>query len=331
LGHTGGTLDKMQAIPGYNPLVSASSLQTTVNQVGCVIAGQTDSLVVADKVLYSLRDITGTVNCDGLILSSIMSKKAAEGIKHLVLDLKIGPSGLFKDVDQARAIATKFIELCGDLGIKCSCVGTRMSHPLGRCVGNALEVMESLEYLKNNNPSSDLHEIVIALGSSLLQSAGLCADEADGRRQLEEALRSGLALDTFRQMLVVGGTSQQHADQLCSHLPDAYACLPTAPFRTPIHANTSGVVVDIDAMAVARVCNALGAGRVLSTDQLDLSVGVTITNHISQVVSPGDVLAELHSSSEPPPQLMELLTSAFVIDPAISSFTPPDIILARFQ
>lgn len=274
LGHTGGTLDKLESIKGWRAQVSNADFVSQLNSVGAVVCAAGDGLAPADKKLYALRDVTGTVESIDLIASSIMSKKIAEGSHALVLDVKVGSGAFMKDIDRARRLAETMVGLGTAHGVKTVALLTDMDTPLGRTAGNALEVAESVEVLAGGGPA-DVVELTLALAHEMLSAAGVEADPA-------EALRDGRAMDAWRAMI-----SAQGGD------PDAP--LPTAKEKHVVTAPSSGVLSRLDAMAVGIAAWRLGAGRSRREDVLALGAGVVMLAKQGDQVTVGEPLFELHA------------------------------------
>ncbi|MDO8836417.1 MAG: thymidine phosphorylase, partial [Vicinamibacterales bacterium] len=250
LGHTGGTLDKLEAIPGFRVDLSASDIVKALADVGCVIVGQTRDVAPADRRLYRLRDVTATVESIPLITASIMSKKLAEGTDALILDVKVGRGAFMKSEDEARQLARAMVQAGHLAGVRTEALLTRMDAPLGRAVGNALEVIEAIETLRGQGPR-DLTLLSVLLAARMVHAAGLAADHADAERQVRTALESGAGLERFRRMVARQGGDPGVVDEP--------ARLPLAQGRELIRAPRAGYVTGLDAMAVGRAAAALGA------------------------------------------------------------------------
>ena len=274
LGHTGGTLDKLESIPGWRAQVSNEEFVRQLNDVGAVVCAAGDGLAPADKKLYALRDVTGTVESIDLIASSIMSKKIAEGSHALVLDVKVGTGAFMKDVDRARRLAETMVGLGTAHGVQTIALLTDMNTPLGRTAGNALEVAESVEVLAGGGPA-DVVELTLALAREMLGAAGVDLDPAD-------ALRDGRAMDVWRAMI-----SAQGGD------PDA--ALPVAAETHVVTAPSSGVLTRLDAMAVGVAAWRLGAGRARKEDAVSPGAGVVMLTKEGDPVTAGQPLFELHA------------------------------------
>jgi pyrimidine-nucleoside phosphorylase len=285
LGHTGGTLDKLESIPGYRVGLSLAELRQAMREVGCVIVGQTAEGAPADKALYALRDVTGTVESVPLICASIMSKKLAEGIGGLVLDVKSGWGAFMKTRRDAWLLAEALVDIGLAQGVRTEALVTAMEVPLGRMVGNALEVRESIEVLKGAGPT-DLRDLSLALSARMLCLAGLAASLDEALARVREALESGRALEKFRQMI-----ERQSGDPRVIDDPDR---LPAAPGRHLVRAERSGQVQGWDAEAVGRATVVLGAGRSRVDDEIDPGVGAVVLVRPGDEVKAGDPLLELH-------------------------------------
>jgi pyrimidine-nucleoside phosphorylase len=285
LGHTGGTLDKLEAIPGFDVELDMGAFLRQVSEVGMAIIGQTAELVPADKRLYALRDVTATVDIIPLIASSIMSKKIAGGADAIVLDVKVGDGAFMKDLESARELAETMRELGARAGREVVCELTDMDQPLGRAVGNALEIREAVETLRGEGPP-DLVELVLGASGHLLALSDLGVNQAEGRRRAEEALASGVALDAYERWVRAQGGD-----------PNIDA-LPTAPLVRPVPAAKDGFVEAIAATAVGETALRLGAGRIRKEDDIDHAVGVVCLAKRGQAVRKGEPLAEVHARTE---------------------------------
>jgi thymidine phosphorylase len=274
LGHTGGTLDKLESIPGWRAALSNDEMLRQLDDVGAVVCAAGDGLAPADKKLYALRDVTGTVESIPLIASSIMSKKIAEGTGALVLDVKVGTGAFMKSVDDARELAATMVALGTDAGVRTIALLTEMSIPLGLTAGNALEVRESVEVLAGGGPA-DVVELTLALAREMLGAAGVGTDPAD-------KLRDGSAMDAWRRMI-----SAQGGD------PDAE--LPVAPERQEVTAQASGVLTKLDALAVGVAAWRLGAGRARKEDPVSPVAGVELHAKPGDTVRAGQPLLTLHA------------------------------------
>jgi thymidine phosphorylase len=275
LGHTGGTLDKLEAIPGWRATLTPAEMTAVLSETGCVICAAGPGLAPADRKLYALRDVTGTVESIPLIASSIMSKKIAEGTSALVLDVKVGDGAFMRELDQARELAATMVTLGTEHGVRTSALLTRMDTPLGRAVGNAVEVAESVATLRGEGPD-DLVQVTLALATEMLALAGLDGDPA-------AALADGRALRTFWDMVAAQGGN-----------PDAP--LPRAPHTQTVLADGDGWLHRLDARAVGVAAWRLGAGRARKEDPVDPAAGVLCLVKPGEKVTRGQPVLELHSS-----------------------------------
>jgi pyrimidine-nucleoside phosphorylase len=287
LGHTGGTLDKLEAIPGFRVDLSAAAFEAQVARLGACLIGQTERIAPADRKLYALRDVTGTVESIPLIASSIMSKKLAEGIDALVLDCKVGSGAFMKTLERARELARTIAAIGRAAGKRVTAVLTDMNQPIGRAVGNASEVAESIEVLRGGGPD-DTRALTVALGAEMLALAGV----RDGASRIGEALDGGAALEKFREIVRAQGGDPRVCDD-----PDAV--LPRAPSQAAVRARRSGTVAAIDAEAVGTAVVLLGGGRRRKEDRVDPAVGVTVVARLGDEVREGDPLALLHHRGDP--------------------------------
>jgi pyrimidine-nucleoside phosphorylase len=285
LGHTGGTLDKLEAIPGFRVNLSLDEMKAALERVGCAMIGQTSEIAPADKKLYALRDVTGTVESIPLISASIMSKKIAEGIDALVLDVKTGSGAFMKTEADSRRLAESLVSIGTASGVKTEAIITRMDAPLGRAVGNALEVIECLEVLKGRGPA-DLIDVSVALTSRMLVLARVADDLVDGEDQARDAIASGAGLERFRQIV-----AQQGGDP---RIVDDYKRLPSAPERHIVGAPRAGFLTRLDAELVGRASVGLGAGRDRVEDPVDPGVGILVAAKPGEELAEGDPILELH-------------------------------------
>ncbi len=284
LGHTGGTLDKLEAIPGFRVGLTLEEYREKVERVGCALIGQTKDLAPADKKLYALRDVTATVECLPLICASIMCKKLAEGIDALVLDVKFGGGAFMKKKEDARALAQAMVDIGNAMGKPTRALLTAMDQPLGRAVGNALEVAESVECLKGNGPA-DLMEVTYALGAEMLCLAKVAKDVKDGEARLREVVENGAALKKFYEIVAAQGGGDLGG-------------MARASLQREVRAEKAGVVQAVDAMEVALAALRLGAGRVRAEDAVDHAVGFDGLVKIGERVAAGGVLAVVHANDE---------------------------------
>jgi pyrimidine-nucleoside phosphorylase len=287
LGHSGGTLDKLESIPGFRTDLSLDAYRDQVARIGCALIGQTKDLAPSDKKLYALRDVTATVECIPLICGSILSKKFAEGIDALALDVKFGRGAFMKSKTEARKLADALVRVGRAGGKNISAVLTSMEEPLGRTVGNALEVAESIACLRGEGPP-DLLEVTLTLGASMLVMGGVAADEPAGRRQLEAVIANGAALEKFCEIVRAQG-----GDVAAINDP---ARLPQARWQEPLLATAGGFVQDVDPMEVALAALRLGAGRTKAEDRIDPAVGVGALVKVGERVQSGEPLCVIHGN-----------------------------------
>jgi pyrimidine-nucleoside phosphorylase len=285
LGHTGGTLDKLESIPGYRINLTIDEFKQVLRDVGTSIIGQTSALAPADKKLYALRDVTATVPSIPLISASIMSKKLAEGSSALVLDVKCGDGAFMKDLQDARALATSMVAIGTQAGVRTEAVITDMNAPLGRAVGNALEIIECLETLKGTGPT-ELTDVIRVLATRMVMLAGVEREESGAARRVDEALSSGRAFEVFARMI-----ERQGGDR---RIVDDPSRLPSAPDREHMRATRSGYMAAMHAEAIGRASHALGAGRSRVGDAIDHGVGIIAMSKPGDAVRAGDPLLELH-------------------------------------
>jgi len=305
LGHTGGTLDKLEAIAGFRVGLSLAEYAAQVERIGAAIVGQTAELVPADRRLYALRDVTATVESIPLISASIMSKKLAEGIDALVLDVKFGRGAFMRDRARARELAEAMTAIGRAAGKPVRALLTAMEQPLGRSVGNALEVAESLECLRGRGPA-DVMEVTYALGEQMLLLAGLAASAGEARRQLEAGLASGAALAKFREIVAAQGGD--------ARVVDDPSLLPHARLREPVRSSAEGFARGVDARLVAHAALRLGAGRARVEDRVDPAVGVSALVKIGERVAAGGTLAVIHANDEGSlAEAREILERAIVV------------------
>ncbi|MDQ5979402.1 MAG: pyrimidine-nucleoside phosphorylase, partial [Verrucomicrobiota bacterium] len=289
LGHTGGTLDKLESIPGFKVQLSVPEFRAILQQVGTAMIGQTPQVVPADRKLYSLRDVTGTVECIPLICASIMSKKLAEGIDSLVLDVKFGKGAFMKRKEDALTLARAMVETGRAAGKPVRALLTAMNQPLGRAAGHTTEVIESIECLKGRGPA-DLLEVTLALTGHMLILGGVAKDMADARAQMQAAIASGAALRKFREMCTAQGGD--------ARVVEDYTLLPTANKQIAITApaDAHGFVSAVDALKCGHAIMALGGGRAAVTDKIDHAVGIADLIKIGEPVAPGARLCTLHAN-----------------------------------
>ena len=290
LGHTGGTIDKLESFPGFVTGISEERFFENVNCIGIAIAGQTAEVCPADKKLYALRDVTGTVPSIPLIVSSIMSKKLAAGADVIVLDVKCGSGAFMKTAEQARELAEGLTRVGRLAGRKCAAVITDMDEPLGYAVGNALEVKEAIDVLAGRTEAGELKELCLTLGANMLTLSGLAANEAEAREKLEATIADGSALKKLAEMV-----EAQYGDSRAVY---DTSLLPEAAFKREVLSAEGGYVAHIEAEDVGLVSMHLGGGRVTKDSAIDLSVGVVLHKKVGDRVEPGESLATIHASDE---------------------------------
>lgn len=305
LGHTGGTIDKLEAIPGFNTSVPTDEFLKQIKEIGIAIGGQTATLAPADKTLYALRDVTATVDSIPLIAASVVSKKVASGSNVIILDVKYGTGAFMSTVEEATELSKTMVEVGDRLGKHITCVVTSMEQPLGQAVGHSLEVIESIETLKHNGPE-DLTELCLALGAVALTKSKIVKDIEEGKKLLEANLDNGTALKKFEDLVKAqGGDVSVLAD---------YSKFKQAKIKYEYKAKKSGNVAKCDALSVARGCKALGAGRDKKDEPINMAVGVIVKKKVSDAVNVGDVLAEVYADSEDQlKQTIDYLDKAYVI------------------
>lgn len=292
LGHCGGTLDKLQSIPGYQVDVGVERLRQVTEAVGSAIVGPSGRIAPADKRLYFVRDVTGTVESIDLITSSILSKKLAAGLSALILDVKVGSGSFMTDMGQARALAQSMVETANGAGCKTRALITDMDQPLAASAGNAVEVAEVMRCLTLGRAASPrMWDLTLDLGAELLVLAGLAADEAEGAAKLEAALTSGAAAERFGQMVAaLGGPSD--------FLPHWQQHLPKAPVERDVFAGAEGKVQSIDGRTIGMAVIGLGGGRLRESDAIDPSVGFSSLAYLGDQVGPQQPLGRVHARTE---------------------------------
>ena len=287
LGHTGGTIDKLESFPGFSTAISEETFFRSVNEIGLAIMGQTANLVPADKKIYALRDVTGTVPSIPLIVSSIMSKKLASGADVIVLDVKCGDGAFMKTEEDARTLAEGLTRVGRLAGRKCAAVITDMDQPLGYAVGNAVEVKEALAVLRGEE-QGDLLELCLTLGACMMVEAGVALSVQEAKLDLLETIESGKALDKLAAMVTAQG-----GDARAVYDP---SLLPDAPLKLEVYAERAGYVRHIRAEQVGLVSMHLGGGRATKEDVIDLSVGVVLHKKVGDRVEKGESLGTIHAS-----------------------------------
>ena len=304
LGHTGGTLDKLESIPGCKINIGSEDFFKQVKEVGVAIIGQTKNITPADKKLYALRDVTGTVDSIGLIASSIMSKKLASGAHFILIDVKVGDGAFMKDEAQARELSKTMVKIGNSLGRKTVCVLTNMNEPLGNAVGNSLEVIEAIETLKGRGPK-DFTNLVYDLCSKLLVMTKLAKDEASARKLVEEKVASGEALEKLRQMIAFQGGNKAVVDD--------YSLFEKAKEVVPVLSERSGYIKFEEALQIGLGAMLLGAGRENKEDDVDHAVGVVMNKKVGDYVKVGEPLAYLHTNGKGTKEAYDKVLNAFEI------------------
>lgn len=301
LGHTGGTIDKLEAIEGFHVELSKEKFISQVNENYLAIIGQSKELVPADKMLYSLRDVTATVNSIPLIASSIMSKKIASGADKIVLDVKVGTGAFMKELDDARQLAKNMVAIGNNVGRKTIAIISNMDQPLGHAVGNALEVKEVIETLKGNGPA-DLTELTLELGSYMVVLAEKAETKEEAKTMLEDNLHNGKALNIFKKFIQNQGGNEKIVEE--PHL------LPKATYEIEMKAEKSGFVSKLIADEIGKAAMMLGAGRETKDDIIDPAVGVTVHKKLGDEVEEGERIFTIHANNKEVEKVIEMLTNS---------------------
>lgn len=296
LGHTGGTVDKLEAVKGFHVEITKDEFIELVNRHKVAVIGQSGNLTPADKKLYALRDVTGTVNSIPLIASSIMSKKIAAGADAIVLDVKTGAGAFMKTPEDSEKLAKAMVRIGNNVGRQTMAVISDMSQPLGLAIGNSLEVKEAIDTLRGEGPE-DLNELVLTLGSQMVVLAKKADTLDEAREKLIEVMKNGKALEKFKEFLENQGGDSSIVDQ-----PEK---LPQAPYKIEVPAKESGVVAEIVADEIGVAAMILGAGRATKEDDIDLSVGIMLNKKVGDRVEKGDSLVTLHTNREDVANVME--------------------------
>jgi pyrimidine-nucleoside phosphorylase len=318
LGHTGGTIDKLESIPGFHVEMDNKTFLELVNRNGLAVIGQSDNLTPADKKLYGLRDVTGTVNSIPLIASSIMSKKIASGADAIVLDVKTGDGAFMKELAESEELAACMVDIGNRVGRRTIAVLSDMSQPLGNAIGNALEVKEAIDTLRGVGPE-DLTELCLTLGSHMAVLAGVAANKAEARKLLEQAISTGQALEKFKTFLSAQGGDASVVDE-----PER---LPTAKHRFAVPAMEAGYVRTIAAEKMGIAAMLLGAGRATKESIIDLAVGIVLHKKIGDPVEVGESLATIHANGE---AVDEVLASIYAsISISTEPVAPPPLLVGE--
>lgn len=315
LGHTGGTIDKLEAIEGFHVELTTEQFTKQVNEFKLAVIGQSGNLTPADKKLYALRDVTGTVNSIPLIASSIMSKKIAAGADAIVLDVKTGEGAFMKTVEDSRALAKAMVQIGNNVGRQTMAIISDMSQPLGFAIGNALEVKEAIDTLRGKGPA-DLTELCLVLGSQMVVVGGKAKDLDEARKMLLEVIENGKALEVFKDFIQAQGGNPAVVDQ-----PEL---LPQAAFTFEVPSKESGFVSFIEADEVGTAAMLLGAGRATKESEIDLAVGIVLHKKVGDSVEAGESLATIHANTENIQQVLEILYKH--IEFSAEPLTPPNLI-----
>ena len=302
LGHTGGTLDKLESIPGYNVNIPNEQFIDQVNKIGIAVVGQTKNLVLADKKLYALRDVTGTVDSIPLIASSIMSKKLASGADVISLDVKVGSGAFMKDEQSATELAKLMVQIGNNCGRKTSAILTNMDEPLGLAVGNSLEVIEAINTLNGKGPK-DFYDLCIVFSAHLILDAKICDTLEEATALAKKQIENGEALKCFAELVEAQGGNKEYV-----YNPSLFKL---GQYKEDVYATESGYVTKIDALAIGNAASLLGAGRLKITDGVDHSVGVVLNKKVGDKVNSGDVLATIYSNSAKNDEVIKMINDAF--------------------
>lgn len=309
LGFTGGTIDKLESIPNFNCALPMDKILQQVKEIGAAIASQTAKLAPADGKLYALRDVTATVDSMPLIASSIVSKKLASGANNIILDVKYGSGAFMKTAEEAQKLSSLMVQVGKNLGKKLCAVVSAMNEPLGRAVGNSVEIMETIEFLKGNT-SKDLEEITYKIAALSLLKMEMAENEAQAVEMIKNVVESGKALACFEQLIAAqGGNSDIIKD---------YGLLPQAGKQIDVITIDSGYVSAIDALKIAKASKLLGAGREKKTDSIDYAAGVYLNKKTGEFVQDGDKVAVLHVNDKPETVILDaasLVIEAFEFSP----------------
>lgn len=318
LGHTGGTIDKLEAIKGFHVEIDKQEFINLVNEHKIAVIGQTGNITPADKKLYALRDVTGTVNSIPLIASSIMSKKIAAGSDAIVLDVKIGSGAFMKTIEDARDLAHAMVSIGNNVGRKTMAVISDMSQPLGFAIGNALEVKEAIDTLQGKGPK-DLEELCLALGRQMVFLAGKASSLEEAEEMLKEVIRNGKALAKFKEFLANQGGDASIVDH-----PEK---LPQAAYKIEVPAKENGVVSEIVADAIGTAAMLLGAGRATKESKIDLAVGLMLNKKIGDKVKVGESLITIHANrANVDDVIQKIYDSIRITDHAVAPVLVHDIV-----
>lgn len=303
LGHTGGTLDKMESIPGMRINLTKEEFKKQVREIGVAIIGQDKHIDPADKRLYELRDVTGTVQSIPLIASSIMSKKLASGADCILLDVKCGKGAFMKNYEDAKKLAIEMVNIGKQLNKNVKAEITDMNQPLGKAIGNNLEIKEVIETLKGNGPE-DLKEICLSSGAILLTQAELFKTTEDARKALEENIKNGKAFEKFKEFVKAQGGDLEYIDH-----PEKF---PVSKHLIEIKSENEGYIKTIDALAIGLGSCHLGGGRMKITDTIDMSAGIVLNKKVGDLVKKGELLCTLHTNKDNVEKIIEQVKKAFI-------------------
>ncbi|SDY59777.1 pyrimidine-nucleoside phosphorylase [Evansella caseinilytica] len=315
LGHTGGTIDKLESVPGFNVEITNEQFTALVNKNKVAVIGQTQNLTPADKKLYGLRDVTATVNSIPLIASSIMSKKIASGADAIVLDVKTGAGAFMKELADAKELAEAMVKIGNGLGRRTSAIISDMSQPLGNAIGNALEVKEAIDTLRGEGPE-DLMELCYVLGSHMMVAAEKARSLEEAKAHLKEAIQSGRALEQFKTFIEAQNGDPSVADDVQR--------LPQARYQMEVTAEETGYVTGIVADQIGTAAMMLGAGRATKESVIDLAVGIVLKKKIGDSVKAGEALAIIHANQAHGESIIQTVRQSFSIDK--EAITPPPLI-----
>ncbi len=312
LGFSGGTIDKLLSIPGFKTDITVSDALNLAQKSNIVIMGQTKDIVPADKILYSLRDVTGTVESIPLIVSSIVSKKIATNSDVIIYDVKCGSGAFMKDINSARSLSEKLISISKKFGKRAAAIISSMEQPLGNNIGNSLEVIEAIEILKGNYLSSDLYNLVRVLGGVTLFCCQKATDIQSGSEMIDNAIKSGYALEKFIEFI-----SQQGGN---TDIINDYSLLPQSKYKKEFLANETGYISKLDAQTIGMASVETGAGRKQKDDYIDFGAGIIINSRIGDYVKKGDIIATIYSSSQ---QKLNSAYNEFISAVEINRNKPP--------
>lgn len=304
LGHTGGTLDKLEAIPGFTVEITEGALKQQLRDVGCIICGATGNIAPADKKIYALRDVTDTVDSIPLIAGSIMSKKLASGTDALVMDVKTGSGAFMQKEKDALALAQALVSIAQDAGMQAMAVISDMNQPLGNKIGNALEIQESVELLRGNGPA-DLQELVLEIGAHMLEMSKRANNHEEARTLLQESIANGSALERFRNMIVAQGGD--------GRMVDDFALMPEAAYKVELPSPATGIVASMAANQLGTAAMLLGGGRTQKDDKLDYAVGLDLHKKVGDPVEKGESLLTIHANSTDIDTVRSLLLNSITI------------------